>query len=145
MHAAFILSLLAAAATAAPTTSVEALNLAKRIVARAPEDAKAVLKSVTSSGSGCASNSAGFIFSDNASVAFDAMVVQTEDPAEANKNCRFTIDIQTDPTWKYTINKKSVAQGYTDGAWANFKAVYTVGGKTVSAPVLKWMFYLSFG
>jgi hypothetical protein len=136
MHAAFVLSLLASVATAVPTTSTEALNVARSIVARAPPEAKAVLKSVASSGTGCAPNSAGFVYGDNAAVIFDNMVVHTEDPAEANKNCKITIDIGLDSKWRYTINKQSVVKGYTDGATAAFKAVYTVGGKTVCSQLV---------
>jgi hypothetical protein len=130
MRSTILLPLLATLATAAPTTSHEALNLARSIVARAPVEAKAVLKSVTSSGTGCASNSAAFIFQDNATIAFDALVAE---PTAPTKACRITVDVQVDPKWKYIINEQSTAQGYADGGAGTFSAVYTVNGKKVSA------------
>lgn len=131
MRSFLTLSLLAGLTTAFPTTSPSALTIAKRIVARAPPEAKAVLKSVSSSGTGCAPNSAAFIIKDDAVLAFDSLIVDSSSPASSSKQCLITIDLALDPKWKYTINRRSGVRGWTDGASANFKAVYTVSGKSV--------------
>lgn len=132
MRSALLFSVLAGFTAALPTTSTNVLNVARRIVARAPPEANAVLKSVTSSGTGCASNSAAFLIKDDATLAFDSLIVDSTDVASASKKCLITIDLQLDPKWKYTINRASDVRGYTDGASGTFKSTYTVGGKTVS-------------
>ncbi|KAF2009306.1 hypothetical protein BU24DRAFT_455821 [Aaosphaeria arxii CBS 175.79] len=121
--------LLASFASALPTTSLEITNIARSIVARAPPEAKANLKSVASSGTGCASNSAAFVIKDDAVLGFDSLVVDSTLPAVIKK-CLVTIDLQVDPKWKYTINKVSQIRGYIDNASGSFKAIYTVNGTT---------------
>jgi hypothetical protein len=134
MHSAIFLSFIAGVATALPTTSIQALDIAKRIVARAPPEANAVLKSATTSGTGCGPNSAQFLYVDGATAAFDSLIVDTTDPASASKKCLITIDIKLDPKWKYTINKQSTVRGYVAGGKGTFKAVYKTGSSTVSSP-----------
>ncbi|KAH7120013.1 hypothetical protein B0J11DRAFT_617026 [Dendryphion nanum] len=128
MRSTIIVSLLASIATALPTTPVEAINAARRIAARAPEEAKAVLKSVTSSGTGCAGNSGSFLIQDDATIGFDALTVDSASGAVASR-CLITIDLRLDSKWKYTINTRSAVRGYVDGVSATFSGLYTVNGQ----------------
>ncbi|KAF2000201.1 hypothetical protein P154DRAFT_620329 [Amniculicola lignicola CBS 123094] len=132
MHSVFFLPLLASLATSFPTTPYHAYEVAKAIVARAPPEANAVIKSVTSSGTGCAGNSASFLIEEGATVAFDAMVVDFTETNPA-KSCLVILDLQLNPKWKYTINKATDIRGFIDGASATYKVVYTVSGKTSQA------------
>lgn len=132
MKTVLIPTLLSSLATALPIISIHAVAIARSIVARAPPEANATLRSVTSSGTGCASNSAAFLIKDDATLAFDSLTVDSSSVAQASKKCLITLDLQLDPKWKYTINTATDVRGYTDGASASFKAVYTVGGKSVS-------------
>jgi len=117
---------------ALPTTTSAIYNLARSIAAGAPTEANAVLKSVASSGTGCANNSASFIFQNDASsLAFDNMIVDTT-MSDKSRRCIITIDLEVDKKWKYTINKATSARGYANGEGGSYKVVYTAGGKTVS-------------
>ncbi|KAF2476669.1 uncharacterized protein BDR25DRAFT_375720 [Lindgomyces ingoldianus] len=127
MYTAYFLPLLATLGATLPTAEDYSLDIAKAIVARAPPEAKAVLKSTTSTGTGCGPNSAAFLINDNATVAFDAMVVESTSK-DLSKKCLITIDLQLDPKWKYTINKASDIRGYIDHGNAKIKVLYTVGG-----------------
>ena len=130
MRSAIIVPLLASIATALPTTPVEVIHAARRIAARAPPEANVVLKSVTTSGTGCAPNSAAFLIQDDATIGFESLVADTT--ATASTRCLITIDLQLDSKWKYTINTFSTARGYVQDVSGTFKALYTVNGKTVS-------------
>lgn len=129
-----LIASLPALVAALPTTTSGAYEVARRIVARAPEEAKAVLKSVTSTGSGCAANSAAFVFQDDATVAFDSLVLDSTE-AVRTKRCLVTIDLQLDPVWKYTINKATTTRGYVENEGGSYKVAYTAGGKTVNAHI----------
>lgn len=131
MRSVTLIACLPALATALPTTSTEAYKAARALVARAPPEAKAVLKSVTSSGTGCSTNSGGFIFKDDATIAFDSMLVEST-MTNPSTHCLITIDLGLDSKWKYTINKATNIRGYVDGGNAVYKVTYTAGGKTVS-------------
>ncbi|KAF2260430.1 hypothetical protein CC78DRAFT_620261 [Lojkania enalia] len=125
--------LIASLATAFPTPEEQALeNIAKAILSRAPIEANPVLKSVTSSGTGCASNSAAFIIEESATLAFDSMVVN-RNTVGLQKKCLIVLDLEVDPSWKYTINKASDLRGYVDQADATFSAVYQVGSSSSAA------------
>lgn len=136
MRPASIFALLPAVTIALPTTETTGYELAKAIIARtAPPEAKVVLKSVTSSGSGCAANSAAFVFKDDATLAFDAMLISGSD-ATKTKKCLITMDLQLDSKWQYTINKATDVRGFAQGdGGASYKVTYTAGGKTVSVSV----------
>ncbi|KAF2691701.1 hypothetical protein K458DRAFT_257770, partial [Lentithecium fluviatile CBS 122367] len=108
-----LLTSLPALVAALPTTSTGVYEVAKSIVARAPDEAKAVIKSVKSTGAGCAANSAAFIFQDDATVAFDSLVLDSTETVRT-KRCLITIDLQLDPAWKYTINKATTIRGYVE-------------------------------
>ena len=131
MRSALIVPLLASLATALPTTPVEAIHAAHRIAARAPPEANAVLKSVTTTGTGCAPNSAAFLIQDDATIGFDSLLVDTI--SAASTRCLITIDLQLDSKWKYTINTHSAARGYVQDASGTFRTLYTLNGKTVSS------------
>ncbi|ORY01280.1 hypothetical protein BCR34DRAFT_575018 [Clohesyomyces aquaticus] len=141
MYPATLIPLLAIFATALPTTNNHAITIAKTMVARAPPEANAVLKSVTSAGTGCSGNSAQFIIKDNASMAFDSMIVESGE-ADLSKKCVVTIDLQLDPAWKYTINKATTIRGFVDHANATAKVLYTVAGQTVSLPLALYTEFL---
>ncbi|KAF2752004.1 hypothetical protein M011DRAFT_13128 [Sporormia fimetaria CBS 119925] len=128
MHAVALFSLLAGLTAAAPTTSIKAANLARSIVARAPAGANPVLKSVTSTGSGCNANSAQFVYNDQASVVFDAMVVSTD---VRTTSCVLEFDLELDPAWKYTVDKRGQLQGYSEGGNGRFKSTFSLAGQTV--------------
>ena len=127
-----IVAVLPALVASLPTTSTGAYEIAKSIVSRAPDEAKAVLKSVTSSGTGCASNSAAFLFRDDATIAFDSLVLDSTGTVRS-KRCLITMDLQLDPAWKYTINKATQGRGYVENQGGSYKIAYTAAGKTVSA------------
>jgi hypothetical protein len=127
-----LFSLLPALVPALPTTSNEASQFAKDIIARAPEGANAVVKSVNSTGTGCAANSASFLFQDSATVAFDSLVLASTDTVRS-KRCLITIDLQLDPAWKYTINKATTVIGYVENQGGSYNITYTAAGKKVSA------------
>ncbi|KAJ4293118.1 hypothetical protein N0V90_008400 [Kalmusia sp. IMI 367209] len=102
-------------------------GIAKSIIARAPPEANVVLKSVTASGTGCAGNSASFVFQDDATVGFDSMIVDSTQ-VDKTKRCVITIDLQLDPKWKYTINKATNLRGFIINEGGSYKVAYTVGG-----------------
>jgi hypothetical protein len=130
-----LIAFLPALVAALPTTSTGAYEIAKSIVARAPDEAKAVLKNVTSSGTGCAPNSAAFVFGDGAVVAFDSLILDSTETARS-KRCLITIDIGLDPKWKYTINKSTTVRGFVENQGGSYKVAYTAAGKTVSIATL---------
>jgi hypothetical protein len=131
MRPTILVASLPALVSALPSTPIGAYEAAKNIIARAPVEAKAVLKSVTSTGTGCAGNSAAFIFQDDAIVAFDSLVLDSTEATRA-KRCLITIDLQLDSAWKYTINKATAVRGYVENEGGSYKVTYTVAGKTVS-------------
>ncbi|KAF2192174.1 hypothetical protein K469DRAFT_745680 [Zopfia rhizophila CBS 207.26] len=124
MRSTLLISLLTTATLALPTVQDSPLEIAKAIVSRAPPEAKAVLKSVSSTGTGCAPNSAAFIIADDATLAFDSMVVDSS-MTELTKRCLVTVDLSLDPKWKYTVNAKGTTiRGWADQAVAKFRAEY---------------------
>lgn len=117
---------------ALPTTSLLVYGAAKSIITRAPPEAGAVLRSASASGTGCAANSASFVFGvgDGATVGFDNMIVDST-LVDKSKRCVITFDLQLDSKWKYTINKATNVRGYAEKEGGSYKVAYTVGGKTV--------------
>lgn len=128
-------ALLPALAVALPATPAAVQDVAKAIFARAPPEANAVLKSATASGTGCASNSASFVFSDSAIVGFDNMIVDSTE-VDKTKRCVITIDLRLDTKWKYTINKATNMRGYVENEGASYTVAYTVGGTKVCGTLL---------
>src|SRR4051812_39474752 len=96
------LAFLGLAVTTSALPSIQGIT--QQISKRAPPEAKGVIRNVTSSGSGCASNSAAFIISDNATLAFDSMVVDTV--TTPSVTCIVSVDLGLDKGWKYIINAK---------------------------------------
>ncbi|KAL5465087.1 hypothetical protein PMIN06_000826 [Paraphaeosphaeria minitans] len=131
MYSNTLVAFLPAVAVALPTTAPTVYHAAKAIVARAPPEANAVLKSVTASGTGCSENSASFVFGigDGATVGFDNMIVDSTQ-VDKTKRCVITLDLQLDSKWKYTINKATNIRGYVENDGGTYKVAYTVGGKT---------------
>ena len=125
-------ALLPALVGALPTTPSIIHDVAKNIIARAPPEAGAVLKSASASGTGCAANSASFVFGvgDGATVGFDNMIVDGT-LVDKTKRCVISLDLQLDSKWKYTINKATNVRGYAEKEGGSYKVAYTVGGKMV--------------
>jgi len=137
MHSHILFSLLAATATAAPT----ALDIANAIMARAPVGSNPVLKSATSSGTGCAPNTAAFVFQDDATVAFDAMVLSS-DETDKTKTCTIVVDIGLDAGWKFTAAPNAVLHGYGEGP-SGFQ--FDVGVKYAANGVtVRWIYIPHF-
>lgn len=132
MYSNLLAALLPAVVIALPTTSSAVHDIAKALVARAPPEANAVLKSVTASGTGCAANSASFVLGigDGATVGFDNMILDSTQ-IDKTKRCVITLDLQLDSKWKYTINKATNVRGYVENDGGFYKVTYTVGNKTV--------------
>lgn len=128
MRAFALLALLPSLTVALPS----AHPLAELITRSAPAEAKAVLKSVTSSGSGCAKNSAAFLFRDDATIAFDAMVLDSTQTKRSVK-CLITAELGLDPAWKFTVGRASTTRGYVDNEGGSYALKFVAGGKTVSA------------
>ena len=122
--------LLPALVAAFPRPSLVVRELADSIVARAPPEANALLKSVTANGTGCTGNSASFVFGDSATVGFDSMVVDSTQ-IDKTKRCVITFNLQLDSEWKYTINKATNVRGYVENDGGSYKVKYSAGGKTV--------------
>ena len=130
MHLPYFVPIIAALVASSCTVWGQPLYAHETIIASAPPEAHAVLKSVSTSGSGCANNSASFLIKDSATLAFDSMVVDSTE-AVPTKKCTVVIDLALDSKWSYTINQATVIRGYGVHGSGNFAAVYTVGTKTV--------------
>ncbi|KAH8679051.1 hypothetical protein BGZ60DRAFT_482723 [Tricladium varicosporioides] len=87
-------------------------NIATVLLSTAPPEAKAVLKSVKATGTGCPGfNSALFVYQSNATAAFDALIVDVSQ-ADKTKTCVATVDIGLADGWRYTVGKSTRIRGY---------------------------------
>jgi hypothetical protein len=119
-----VIAFLACLTTVTPMFRDAAIEGTQQLSRDAPPEAKAVLKSIKTSGSGCGNNAETFIFKENATMSFDSMVV---DNTTKVKKCVIEVDIQLDPKWKYTINTATTIRGYMENTnLASFDAIYTV-------------------
>lgn len=121
---------LAAYASALPSFH----NVTRRITSAAPPEAKAVLRNVTSFGTGCAPNSAAFVIADNATLAFDSMIVDTS-TAPVSRACSVSVNLSVDKGWKYVVNAQGAKiRGYADlptGQNVDAQVTLKIDGKQV--------------
>ncbi|KAF2653532.1 hypothetical protein K491DRAFT_759573 [Lophiostoma macrostomum CBS 122681] len=130
MRLIFIGALLASFAGALPAPLERTLDLTRSILARAPPEANPVLKYSRANGSGCVDNSASFLFKEDATVVFDSFTLVHTKPSTISRICTLTFDLQLDSHWKYTINERTEARGYKNGAPGYFQATYQVNGRS---------------